>query len=756
MDEENELKSSVLENDSESIETPENPDISDDNESQDEGVEQARSELESESEEYSSTEAPSGGNKKLLWTNLKNVLPIKKIVTYGVIAAVIIVLFAFLVSIGASIFKIPYEYISPRCTQMNVTMDSGDTLSLSMEKYLVSHIYSATKDLKNVDDDLYKTLAIALNTKIQASSSCYETIQSEVDDIYSFEVIDEANAMYQTILEAIEVEKNLVMVKEADNSFYETSLDGFCYNNFYQDMNVTTPPNASEEDEDVSLEDEEETETDISTPSNAYYTLQQLNYQFPMKWVVENISDERFYRCPCNFPEGAVDQSLCYILRYENEEDEEPARIYVDGGTGVGVSIYGAHYLSSEKDENYETILKEFYPEDDWILMSMDKEYAPSDGDMVCSKLNFYNTPLSRSEFISLAENYLKDKTSVTATLFRENADRIYDMGLEIGANPEMVYIIAEKEQGWKDANFTVRCFNFYGYGVYNGQSSGKCFNTFEKGVEEILNYVKNKGNLTEFTKVYSYLGNYLANPGSWDDGGCIYLKLPEIYGPNYSRCNSSYRCASSNGGAGCVLTTETEKQAYIDWQASKILKIRKNIFNLEEEICQFSGSLAVNAGEASKVPLDQRMNWLFPSGIPQTEAQMNNYITTITIPVVDVNGNQSTHRLRVHKKLANELTAIFNELANIKFPIKKTDTYAYNWRDMRGSTSRSHHSYGVTVDVNSQDNPAIYWGSIPNKNSPYYNNPTVVQIFKAHGFYWGGDWSPSRNDPMHFTYTNH
>ena len=43
-----------------------------------------------------------------------------------------------------------------------------------------------------------------------------------------------------------------------------------------------------------------------------------------------------------------------------------------------------------------------------------------------------------------------------------------------------------------------------------------------------------------------------------------------------------------------------------------------------------------------------------------------------------------------------------------------------------------------------------------PDPKSPYYNNPQVVAIFKAHGFYWGGDWSPSFYDPMHFTYTNH
>ncbi len=592
MDEENELINSDLEDHSESIETPENSDVDDDNEEQDEGVEQARSELESESEEYSSEDVPRGGNTKLLWTTLKNVLPIQKIATYGIIAAVAVILLAFLISIIGAISHHPYEYIAPRCTQMSVTFGSGEdaiTDSLSMEQYLVSHIYSATKNLKNVDPHLYKTLAIVLNTQVQSAAICRETIIPEEEDIYDFEVLEQESEIYQTILDAIQTEKDLVMVNEENESFYQTSLDGFCYNNFYQDMNVATPPNSSEEDEDISLDDE----------SNSYFTLQQLNYQFPMKWVVENIPDERFYRCPCNFPEGAVDPSLCYILRYENEEDEEPERIYVDGGSGVGVSIYGAHYLSSEKGESYQSILKMFYPNGDWILMSTDESLRDKDFSANCigGVIPYTYTPLSKNEFVRLVTEFLtpiKDKTYYN-NYFIEYAEDIYDMGLEKGINPELIYIFARKEVGFTQETSDTARFNYWGLGHGNNSGSGFSNNSFMEGVEKQFNYFAKFDSLESVVPVYSSLGNILYNFDNRKEmglGGCYYMRY--IYGNNYSRCSSSYHCEAyfdSKGNvighsSSCVNTTEEEKEAYIKWQAEKLISHREVIFHLGKEMC--------------------------------------------------------------------------------------------------------------------------------------------------------------------------
>ncbi len=424
-------------------------------------------------------------------------------------------------------------------------------------------------------------------------------------------------------------------------------------------------------------------------------------------------------------------------------------------------SLYGAKYLLEKKDSQYELyrILEEYFGRDIeyYTLVYYNNggfSGSPSTG-LTCSQLDFSGTPLNKEEFVARINAYLSGKNSKTAKLFRENAGKIYDMAQTSGVNPEMLYIIASKEQNWKDTSFTVKCNNFYGMGVTNGKNTGKCFDSFESGVSYMFNYIKNKGSLDSFVKVYSYLGDYLANPGSWGDGGCIYLTLPEIYGKNYSRCNPSYKCASSRGGAGCVKTTEAEKQAYIDWQASKILDLRSDIFGITANDCVDSSVTEASVGEASKVDMDERMNYLFPNGIPKNEAEMKAYLITIQVPVVDKDGNSSTLNLTVHKKLANEIQAIFAEMKQLNFPIH--DVGGYNYRNMASGTgSQSHHSYGVAIDINAGENPAVYQSGSANTNSPYYINSAIVDLWKKHGFYWGGDWSSSYRDPMHFSYTNH
>ena len=201
--------------------------------------------------------------------------------------------------------------------------------------------------------------------------------------------------------------------------------------------------------------------------------------------------------------------------------------------------------------------------------------------------------------------------------------------------------------------------------------------------------------------------------------------------------------------------TTEAEKQAYIDWQSKKILKIRSNIFHLESENCTLNSLGNVSLGEAGSVDSSERMKWLFPNGIPKTKEQISAYLTTIQVPVVNTSGNKSMISLTVHSKLANEIKAIFEEMVEIGFPVSSAG--GYNYRLMASGTgSLSHHSYGVAIDINAAANPAVYQSTNINKNSPYYINSKVVSIWKKHGFYWGGDWSSSYYDPMHFTYTNH
>ena len=159
--------------------------------------------------------------------------------------------------------------------------------------------------------------------------------------------------------------------------------------------------------------------------------------------------------------------------------------------------------------------------------------------------------------------------------------------------------------------------------------------------------------------------------------------------------------------------------------------------------------------GEAAQIPKKERMAWLFPEGVPTTEAEMQKYLATTSVTIWTGSGT-STMNLRIHKKLAATYQKIFEEMAAIKFPVDPKCTGGYNWRPMSTNPNKqSYHSYGSVVDLNWTYNPLVYGTGNPYLgSSPYAITQDVVNIWKKYGFYWGGDWT-SYQDYMHFTYTN-
>ncbi|AXC16233.1 hypothetical protein ACPOL_7033 (plasmid) [Acidisarcina polymorpha] len=134
---------------------------------------------------------------------------------------------------------------------------------------------------------------------------------------------------------------------------------------------------------------------------------------------------------------------------------------------------------------------------------------------------------------------------------------------------------------------------------------------------------------------------------------------------------------------------------------------------------------------------------------------------------------------LVIHKRFAQEASAIFQELYDIRFPINKIDPYEnyevgggnaekdvtvgfYCRKAQDAPTEWSGHAYGIAVDLNPFDNPFHdvkegWWpqGSdarskrddAKGKVSP---NTEAFQIFARHGWAWGGFYS-GEPDYMHF-----
>ncbi len=155
----------------------------------------------------------------------------------------------------------------------------------------------------------------------------------------------------------------------------------------------------------------------------------------------------------------------------------------------------------------------------------------------------------------------------------------------------------------------------------------------------------------------------------------------------------------------------------------------------------------------------DSNLGYLFPSGPPTSQSAMLPYLVTVRLKVRTSGGGTGHISLPIHRKLADRVKAAFNDMYDIGFKVRSGDTGSYNWRQMRTVNLMSHHSYGCVVDLNWQANPMVTLDQIGHsaynpKGNSYSINQKVVQIWKNHGFYWGGDWT-EKKDYMHLTFTN-
>jgi hypothetical protein len=133
-----------------------------------------------------------------------------------------------------------------------------------------------------------------------------------------------------------------------------------------------------------------------------------------------------------------------------------------------------------------------------------------------------------------------------------------------------------------------------------------------------------------------------------------------------------------------------------------------------------------------------------------------------------------------VNAALAEEVAQIFRELHRKKFPIEHmrpveeyggsddrsmeaNNTSAFNCRDMTGQPGKfSNHSWGRAIDLNPLTNPYVKGAKVLpeagrqylDRSKPYKGGiPSggfVVELFKQHGWSWGGDWK-DRQDYQHF-----
>jgi hypothetical protein len=164
-----------------------------------------------------------------------------------------------------------------------------------------------------------------------------------------------------------------------------------------------------------------------------------------------------------------------------------------------------------------------------------------------------------------------------------------------------------------------------------------------------------------------------------------------------------------------------------------------------------------------------------------------------LTVTYLGFDHRAHTGQLIVNRAAVAPLTKVFRRLYAIRFPIRHmelVDTYgpsrlrprdgdftaSFECRQASASPCGglankttghwSEHAYGEAVDVNPVENPYVGCGMTRDKTALSYLDrsnvrrgmvtPAVVAAFQAVGWGWGGSWTGSTKDYMHFSATGH
>jgi hypothetical protein len=162
-----------------------------------------------------------------------------------------------------------------------------------------------------------------------------------------------------------------------------------------------------------------------------------------------------------------------------------------------------------------------------------------------------------------------------------------------------------------------------------------------------------------------------------------------------------------------------------------------------------------------------------------------------LTVRAWGFDGRPYRGQLVVNAHFAPKLATVFRRLYALRFPIRDLTLEAnYGTRSQRarhpdasgsfecrqavpspctggtGTGTWSMHAYGEAVDLNPRENPYVGCGMSRDRTALSYMDrsrvrrgmvtPAVVAAFASIGWGWGGSWSGSTKDYMHFSATGH
>lgn len=166
-------------------------------------------------------------------------------------------------------------------------------------------------------------------------------------------------------------------------------------------------------------------------------------------------------------------------------------------------------------------------------------------------------------------------------------------------------------------------------------------------------------------------------------------------------------------------------------------------------------------------------------------------HLRVLTVAHWGFDGRLHNGQLIVNEDVAAPLARVFRKLYTLHFPIRHmqiADYYgpekslpadndvseSFECRQAAASPCTgkartgtwSEHAYGHAVDLNPVENPYVGCGmSRDPRSRPYFDRsrlrrgmvtPAVIAAFRSIGWGWGGAWSGSTKDYMHFSLSGH
>ena len=142
---------------------------------------------------------------------------------------------------------------------------------------------------------------------------------------------------------------------------------------------------------------------------------------------------------------------------------------------------------------------------------------------------------------------------------------------------------------------------------------------------------------------------------------------------------------------------------------------------------------------------------YLSSEGVPSANWEKK-ILTVITLPSslpLAWNHKQIATTIRCHKLIAPNLYKALADAYSMPEVWATINDFGgcYMFRLKRSSTSKlSSHCWAIAIDLDVGDNPFSKTPQV---------HPKLVEIFKAHGFIWGGLFSGKSIDGMHFEFND-